>query len=274
MILKTGDVGPRWTTGKVLEVTQRLDRDPHLARVFPVLAERRLPDGSTATIRARRIPVALDTPAEDLALAIEAAFRRRLEEFARDVDHLVVRLGFTDEIRRGRISSIVVEARAATVGELERRNAPVLRVRDVRVIFEDVLVNPHSVVTDGRLAPLDVRRVSVERAIITGEALAAFLAGLRRPAVVARLDEGAVVVQFTLPGADVAGRVRVLNTRDGAREPVVEGLRLGGLPVPDFLAAWILPQFDPRPGWRARVRLQVAIGPVTITPQALRIGRP
>jgi Dolichyl-phosphate-mannose-protein mannosyltransferase len=156
MILKTGDVGPRWTTGKVLEVAQRLDRDPHLARVFPVLAERRLPDGSTATVRARRIPVALDTSSGELARAIEAAFRRRLEEFARDVDHLVVRLGFTDEIRRGRISSIIVEAGAATVGELERRNAPVLRVRDVRVIFEDVLVNPYSVVTDGRLAPLDV----------------------------------------------------------------------------------------------------------------------
>ncbi len=273
MVLKTGGLGPAWTIDKPRRVAERLDRDPHLARVFPVLAELPLPDGSTATVRGRRITDELDVPAERLARAIEAAFRRRLGAFARDVDDLAVRLTYDGEIRRGRVSRLEVTAAAATLGELRRRGAAVLRLRDVRMVFEDGLVNPYSAWLDGRLAPLAVGRLRLEQATVTEGDLAGFLAGLGR-GVSATLEDGAVAVRFALPGPDVAGRVRLLAAPDGGLEPVIERVRLGGLPLPDIVAAWITRQFDPRPGLRERLRLGVTIAPVTITPQMLRISSP
>jgi hypothetical protein len=275
MILKDGDIGPEWTSSKIRAVSERLVRDPQLARVFPVLAERRLPDGSTATVRRRQIGDPVDVPAARLARAIEAGVRHRLGQFARDVEHLAVRATYDEEIRRGRVSRIEVTAAAATVGALERRDAAVLRLRDVRLVFEDVLVNPYSAWTNERLAPLDVGLLRVERATITQDALAAFLAGIRKgPVVTVRLEEGAAAVRLKLPGPDVVGRVRLLSGPGGGLEPVMDGVRVGGLPVPDVVSAWIVRQFDPRPGLRARIRLEAAIAPVTITPQALVIGTP
>ena len=100
-----------------------------------------------------------------------------------------------------------------------------------------------------------------------------FLAGVRRErAVTASLEEGAATVRLKLPGPDVMGRMRLLNGPGGGLEPVMQGVRVGGVPVPDVVCAWIVRQFEPRPGLRSRIRLQAAIAPVTITPQAFVVG--
>ena len=94
MILKTGSVGPQWTADKAIRVSERLARDPALARVFPVIGEFPLPDGSTATVRARRVPPVDAAPAA-VAAAVEAALRRRLGDVVRDVEGLQIRMSRT-----------------------------------------------------------------------------------------------------------------------------------------------------------------------------------
>ena len=83
MILKNGDQGPEWTAARPRRIAERLAGDPNLARVFPVIGEFPLPDGSTATVRARRVgigpPVALAT----FGRRLEQAIRRSLSSVAR-----------------------------------------------------------------------------------------------------------------------------------------------------------------------------------------------
>jgi hypothetical protein len=98
MILKTGDQGPSWTAKHPQRIGQRLAADAALAAVFPVIAEFPLPDGSTATVRARRL-IRLDVDARTMARAVEAALRRRLPEIAREVEGLEVVLGYDGAIR-------------------------------------------------------------------------------------------------------------------------------------------------------------------------------
>ena len=49
MVLKSGDVGPPWTEAKSRRAMARVSGDADLARVYPVIAELPLPDGSVAT---------------------------------------------------------------------------------------------------------------------------------------------------------------------------------------------------------------------------------
>src|SRR6185369_17896214 len=77
MVLKTGDQGPSWTAEKSRRVSDRLAADPSLARVFPVIGEFPLPDGSVASVRARRIPPLTDVTPEVVAAAVEGGLRRR-----------------------------------------------------------------------------------------------------------------------------------------------------------------------------------------------------
>src|SRR5439155_1697462 len=55
MVLKSGEQGQPWTAERPRRIAERLATDPHLARVFPVIGTFPLPDGSTATVRARRL---------------------------------------------------------------------------------------------------------------------------------------------------------------------------------------------------------------------------
>ena len=179
MILKTGAVGPSWTAEKSLRVSARLANDPTLARVFPVIGEFALPDGSTATLRARRIPMVDAAPAA-VAAAIETALRRRLADVVRDVEGLEIRLAYDDAIRAGRIARVEIRAAAATIGEFARGRTPTLRVRDLGVVIEDFLVNPWSALEAGRLDPLDATRARFESATLTLADLQAYVARLPR----------------------------------------------------------------------------------------------
>ncbi|MGH7393683.1 MAG: hypothetical protein ACREM3_30145, partial [Candidatus Rokuibacteriota bacterium] len=271
MVLKTGDVGPAFTAERPRRVAERLAGDPHLARVYPVLAEFPLPDGSTATVRARRIPEVALPPAA-VAEAVEAAVLGGLAPVARDVVGLEVRLGYDREILAGRLRRVEIRAAAATVGDFRRDRTP-LRVRDLRLVFEDVLVNPLSAVAERRLDPLDVSRVRLERVTVAADDLLTFLRGQKafRQARV-RLGPGTITLELPQRGPDVHARVRLEPAPDRPFVLVSDGVAVGGVPVPGPLVDWIMRHYDPSRALAARAPFDMAIAPVRIEPDAVRIG--
>src|SRR5262249_48667546 len=120
MVLKSGDQGPSWTADKPRKIAERLATDAELERVFPIIGQFPLPDGSTATVRARDVRPVADIPAAALAESIDAAIRREVRDYARDVERLGVTLEYDDAIRRGQIRRLGLTAASATLGELRR----------------------------------------------------------------------------------------------------------------------------------------------------------
>ncbi len=273
MVLKTGEQGPSWTAEKSRRTSERLVSDPHLARVFPVIGEFPLPDGSTASVRARRVPSVSGVTPAALAAAIEAGLRRRLDEVARDVDGLEIRLVHDEGILSGRVHRVEIRAAAATLGEFARPGAARLRVHGLGVALDDLLVNPWSAL-DGRFDPLDAGRLRLEQATVTVADLQAFLAGLkhfRRSTVTAAGD--ALAVTIRQPGPDVSARIRVLPAPDRPFALRAERVRVGGVPVPDVLVNWVVRNFDPTPRLASRMPFPVEIGRVSVRDDALTISR-
>lgn len=274
MILKTGDVGPEWTQARPRRIDARLAADRSLARVFPVLGAFPLPDRSTATVRVRRIPDVDIAPAA-LAEEIEAAFRRWLPAVARDVEGLTVRLPSQAEIRGGRLGRVDIRARSALLGEFERANRSALRLRDVRLALEDVLVNPLAAHVDHRLEILDVARFRIDQATLTAGDLDAFLAGERRTRPMRiTLREGYADFALVQAGPDVTARVRLVAAPDRPFAILSDHVRLAGVPVPDALVDWVVRGLDPSRRIASRLPLAVEIGDVRIASDAIRIGGP
>jgi hypothetical protein len=92
--------------------------------------------------------------------------RRQLADYARDVQGLRVVLDYDEAILRGRVRRLAITAAAATVGELRRRDAATLALRDVRLVVDDLLVNPYSAQGASRFDPLDAGRVQIQGATI------------------------------------------------------------------------------------------------------------
>lgn len=272
MILKTGDVGPVFTAERPRRIAERLAGDPYLARVYPVVAEFTLPDGSTAVLRGRRIPPVEAAPAI-VAEAVEAAFRRGLEPVARDVSGLEVGLAYGADITAGRLRRVDIRVAAATVGDFRRHNRMPLRVRDLHLVFEDVLVNPWSAMAERRLDPLDVGRARLERARIAVGDLVAFLHGQKafRQATV-RLETGTMTLDLPRRGPDVHARVRIEPSSTRPFVIVSELVTVGGVPVPKPLVNWVMRHYDPSLAIAARAPFDIAIGPVRVAPDAVRIG--
>lgn len=271
MVLKTGDQGPSWTEEKPRRIAERLARDPHLARVFPVIADVDLPDGSTGTLRARRVPPYAAPPAT-IERAVDAAVRGMVPLFARDVEGLHVALESDPDIVRGRIARLVISADAARIGELKRPDSAILRVRDLRIVAEELVVNPGSAVETGRLELLDAKRLTIERATITSEDLAAFLAGLKRfRSATLALEDGAARIHLRQSGPDVSARIRILPLPDRPFGIDAGDVRVGGVPVPAALVNWVIRNYDPTPRLAARMPVPVGIGDVAIAPDAIRI---
>ena len=273
MVLKTGDVGPSWTAEKPRRIAERLQNDGALARVFPVIGEFQLPDGSTATVRARRLTEAVaETPAA-FAREVQAAVRRALADVATDVQGLEIELSHDDTLLRGHIGRVEIRAATARVGELKRPGSPLLRVGDVQFVFEDVLVNPFAVHTTGRLSPLDARRAVLERGTIREDDLRAFLKeqkGFKTASV--KFEPGALVFAMSLPGPDVAARVRVLPATEKPFALAADHVTVGGIPVPAMLVDWVVRTWDPSPRIASRLPVPVSLGRVDITPEAIRIS--
>ncbi|HTO10042.1 MAG TPA: glycosyltransferase family 39 protein [Candidatus Binatia bacterium] len=273
MILKTGNVGPSWTAEKSRRVGDRLAADPNLARVFPVIGEFPLPDGSVASVRARRIPPLTGVPPAAVAAAVEGGLRRRLGEVARDVDGLEVRLTYDDGILAGRVARAEVRAAAATLGELNRPGTSTLRVHDLRVVLQDLLVNPWSARESGRFDPLDLGKLRLESATVTIPDLQAFVAGLKRfHRSTVTADGDALAVAVRQSGPDVTARVRLTAAADRPFALRAERVRVGGVPVPAVLVNWVIRNFDPTPKIATRVPFPVEIGRVSVQDQALRIS--
>jgi hypothetical protein len=272
MVLKTGDIGPPWTAPKIRRVTERLTTDADLARVFPVIADFPLPDGSTATVRARRIPPVSDRTAAALAAGVEAGLKRRLGEVARDVGGLELRLAYDDGILAGRIPRAEFRAVAATLGEFARPGTAHLRVHDLRIVLDDLVVNPWAA-RDGDFQPLDLGRLRLETAAVTVGDLQRFVADVkrfRRSTIVA--DGDALRITIRQAGPDVTARVRFSAATDRPFAISAEQVRVGWLPVPGALVNWVLRNFDPSPRIASRLPFPVQIGRVTIRDEALRIS--
>jgi len=272
VVLKTGPIGPSWTAGKIERLMERLAREPHLSRVYPVIAEFALPDGSTATLRARRVPDAAAGSLGALARTFEEETRRRLPEVARDVEGLTVRLTYDESLARGRVQRVEIAAAAATVGEFTRRDAAALRVRNVRLLAEDVLVNPFSL-SDGRLDLLDVGRLRLEHAEVSAGDLQAFLDQLKeaRGARITLVGDQ-VDVAIVHAGPDFGARVRIVPATDRPFALQVERARVGAVPLPPVLIDWVVRNYDPTPRIASRLPFPVEIDPVRVVGQTLQIG--
>ena len=273
MILKTGDVGPAWTAERPRRIAERLRTDPSLARVFPVLGEFPLPDGSTASVRARRLTEPVPVASKTFARELEAAIRRELADVTTDVEGLEIGLVYDETVLRGRVGRVEIRAASARVGELRRRDAPLLRVQDVRIAFDDVLVNPFSVHTAGRLAPLDARHATLGRVTIQEADLQAFLReqkGFKTASV--SLEPGAIGFTVKQPGPDVAARVRLLPAGDRPFTLVAERVTVGGISVPSLLVDWVVRTWDPSPRLASRLPMPVTLGRVDIASGAIRVS--
>jgi hypothetical protein len=274
MVLKTGDVGPTWTAERPRRIAERLATDPHLARVFAVLARFPLPDGTMATVRTRRLDTGPDVAPSALETTLRAALARQLGDVATGIEALRIDLAYDpDAFRRGRLGRLTLGADAAMVGELRRPDAARLRVRDLRLVVEDLVFNPWSAAAERRLDLLDAGRVRLDAATVEAADLAGFLAGLRRyrRASVA-LEPGALAVAFAEWGPDVRARVRLLPAPD--RPFAVEALdvSVGGVPIPGWLVRGVIRHYDPTGRMASRLPVPVEVGPIEITPAAIRIG--
>lgn len=273
MIFKTGDIGPPWTIDKARRATDRLATDAELAHVFPLIGQFALPDGSSASVRARRIPAGLAATPDGLARAVEAALRTRLREVTRDVERLEIRLDYDAGILGGQIKRLEISAAAATVGELRRPRPALLRLHDLRVVVDDALFNPWSAARAGRFDPLDAGRLTVERATIEAADLQAFLGrvkGLGRTSL--SLGPGFIDMSVDFAGSHVSARVRLVA---GTQRPIVliaDRVSVGGLSLPALFSGWIMRNIDPSPGIGTRLPFPATVSPVTVTPGSIRIG--
>jgi hypothetical protein len=273
MVLKTGDVGPPWTEGKSRRAMARLADDPDFARAFPVIAELPLPDGSRATVRARDLGAGVDATPPALAAALARAVRNGLGDVARDLVGLDVRVAHDARILQGHVRRLEIVARRATIGELRKPRAARLRVEDLHLTVDELVVNPWSLQHAGRFEPLDARRVRLAKATIRADDLRAFLAELKGFAgTTVRLEPDAMAFAVRLPGPDVSGRVRVMPAAGRPFALDADGVRLGGVAVPTPLVGWVFRNLDPSARLGDRLPVPVEIGPVRVAADAIRIG--
>jgi hypothetical protein len=273
VVLKTGDVGSRRTAEAGRRAAEQLTRDPALARAYPVLGDFPLPDGSTASVRVRRIADGVVAAPDALAAALEAAIRRQLAAVARDVDNLALRVEHDAELLRGRVKRIELSADSAVVADYGRADAPRLRVRRLALVVENALVNPFSLEAGGRAELLDMARLRVVRAEVSGDDIQAFLGQLksfRRTRV--RLASDAVYVTARQPGADVSAVLRPVPAADHRLALRVTRAAIGWVPLPTALVNWLVRDYDPAGRLTAALPFAVELAPVVVTEHAVRVG--
>ena len=77
---------------------------------------------------------------------------------------------------------------------------------------------------------------------------------------------------MSLPGPDVAARVRVLPDAERPFALAAERVTVGGVPVPALLVDWVVRTWDPTPRIASRLPMPVTLGRIDITPEAIRIS--
>jgi hypothetical protein len=246
VILKTGSQGPSFTTAKAERLTRSFEEDRYLATIFPVIGEYPLPDRSRGILRARRIAPVDDVPPAEIARRLERAQEAALTDYVRDAAGLRVRVSYRPEaIRQGLVDRMRVEARAATVGELKRKDRAPLRVEDARIDVEGLLVDPRRLLETGAIEILDATRFRIDAVRITQADVDALLRG--QPAGTAldvRLDEGGAFVRLKRFPASARVGARVV-AGDPPFALDVRDVRIAGLPAPALLVDWVVRHFDP-----------------------------
>lgn len=275
IILKTGSQGPSFSARRPEQIMKAFDgEDPYLGEAFPIVGEYALPDGSRALLRARRLDPVPDLAPAVLARRLQEVQTAALADYVRDAVGLRVTLQYRpDAILKGEVDRLQVEAEAATVGEHMRRDRAPLRVRDVRITVDRLLINPRRLVETGALEVLDADALRIERLRITQGDLDDLLRGqpVGRILQVELLDRWAAV---SLKGFPLSARVGILTETGPAPFALkVEDLRAGGIPIPDLLVNWVARNFDPT--LRARnLPVAVSLGPVRLTRGAVEVGAP
>jgi hypothetical protein len=277
VILKTGSQGPSWTAEKLEKLSGAIaGGDPYLAALYPVIGEYPLPDGSRGILRARRIQPLTGVPAASVASQLQSwqpgAFRAH---FAGAVDFRA-RVGYKPEaLLRGEAERLEILAASALVGEMARRDRAPLRVRNLRIDVEGLLFDPRRFVETGELHLLDVRAIAIRQATITEEDLRELLKG--QPAgqgVTIQLRDGFAEAAVQRGGLRVSARVKlVAPAGDRPLGMEVADVRVGPLPIPDFLANWVVRHFDPTLALR-RLPVHVTVEPVRIRTGRIEVGGP
>ncbi|MBI4241990.1 MAG: glycosyltransferase family 39 protein [Candidatus Rokubacteria bacterium] len=276
VVLKTGEQGPHnFSTFKAERIMRQFASDPYLVSTFPLVAEYPLPDGSRAILRSRRISPRRGVGVENVARKLEAAPAAGiLDDYVREAVGLRVRVTSRSEaLLKGEVDELWVEAESAVIGELARAQRAPLRVRDVRVRVERLLINPHRLMETGALEILGVGALRIDRLVIAEGDLGEFLRGQPRAAGVAvTLEEGTAQAVVRALGVQVRARVR-LARGDGGHPFVlrVDRVRVGGLAVPGFLVDWVVRSFDPTPRLN-RLPVSVSLSEISIRPGRIEVG--
>jgi 4-amino-4-deoxy-L-arabinose transferase-like glycosyltransferase len=277
VILKSGDQGPDYSAARPKRLTHAFaGGDPYWVSAFPVVGQYPLPDGSVGVLRARRIPPLQGVTPDAVAARLERDPATLLADYVRDAESLRVRLDYRPEdILRGQVARATLTATAATVGELGRRSRAPLRVRDVRLEVDGLLFNSPRLMGEGRLEILDARAVRIRSLVVTEEDLREFLQG--QPVgrgMTIRLRDGAAEVHVTRLGPILEARMR-FGRGDGDRPFTLslDGVTLGGLPVPGPLVDWVVRHLDPTLSMR-HLPISLEVGPISITAGRVVIGGP
>lgn len=274
-IVKFGNIGPDFSIAKARRVMQALEAPGStLARLFPVVREYTLPDGSRAELRARRIRAPAGVTAEALAARLTATRTGFLPSIIREPERLRIELRYRPEaLLRGEVDTLSAAADGAWVGELSRKDRLPLRVGEFRVSLDDVVFDPVEVLERGVFEPLDVRTVALERLVVTQQEMQRVIDDQRQfNAMTVELGDGEARTRMNALGLRNEARVRVLP--GSGRAPItlaVDQLRLGRLHVPDPLVRWIARTFDATQQIE-RLPVRVRIGPVAIRPGRFEIG--
>jgi len=274
VILKSRDQGPSYASARPERLTRAFaGGDPYWISAFPVIAEYPLPDGSTATLRARRIPPLAGTPAA-LAARLSSDPERLLAENLREASNLRLALDYGGpDILRGRVKRAVLTADAVLVGEFNRPRRAPLRVRDVRLDIDGLLFNPQRLAGENKLEILDIEQLRISRLTVTEQDLDLFIRG--QPVgrgMTITLGEGTGEMLVTGFGPALRARIRFGPAdQDRPFTLVVENVSIGGVRVPGFLVDWIIRHFDPTPGLR-RLPVPVTLAPVRIRPGRIEVG--
>jgi hypothetical protein len=276
-IVKSGNLGPDFSIAKARRIMQGFEQPGStLTRLFPVVGQYPLPDGSRAELRVRRIHAPDGVKPDTLAARIRELRAGFLPSLVRDAENLRIDLRYRPEaLLRGEVDALTVTADGASVGEHARKDRLPLRVRDIRVTILNLVVDPVDVLERRVLEPLDAGAVSLERLVVLQSDLQRVIDDQRQLArMTVELGDGAAQARVTGLGPRAEARVRV---RPGSEKiPIaldVDRLRIGWFRVPDSLVHWIARAFDPSPQL-ARLPIKIMIAPIQIRPGRLEIGPP
>ena len=277
VILKTGSQGPSWTAEKLERLSGALaGGDPHLSAIYPVIGEYPLPDGSLGILRARRIQPLTGVPAAEVARRLQSAPEKLLAaNFAEAVDFRT-RVGSKPEaLLRGEAERLEILADSALVGEMARRDRAPLRVRNIRIDIEGLLFDPRRLMDKGELQIPDVGAIAIRQLTITEDDLRDLLKG--QPAgqgVTLHLREGFAEAAVRRGGLRASAHVKLVAAAgDRPLGMEVADVRVGPVPIPDFLTNWVVRHFDPTLTLK-RLPVKVTVEPIRIRPGRIEVGGP